>query len=303
MNVLNGVTTKFHAIAFEDAPEDCRSLDIAASIAEELATETYTLGDNRLHVRCELTEPSVNAVADVVESNDVDLLSVMHHVPGDGQYDPEEFEHHYIQDRNWPTDAVKDVATVRRSMETTTRHERIRRITDLAQADGIPVASHDDEVPREVELMANNGVSICEYPLTIDAAQQANDLGLASVMGAPNLVRGESLWDNLSARKAVEHDLVDVLCSDYHPPLLLAAPFVDTGEPLPTRVNRVTRNPADVAGLTDRGRIEVGARADLIVVDPNPTPTVKRVLVEGTEIARTGQPAQPSSRQTSTLRH
>jgi len=77
-----------------------------------------------------------------------------------------------------------------------------------------------------------------------------------------------------------------VLCADYHPPSLLAAPFVDTGEDLPTRVNRVTRNPADAAGLDDRGRIEVGARADVIVVDPEPTPTVETVLVQGEEVVR-----------------
>jgi len=68
----------------------------------------------------------------------------------------------------------------------------------------------------------------------------------------------------------------------------LAAPFVDTGEPLPTRVNRVTRNPADAVGLTDRGRIEVGARADIILVDPEPTPSVERVFVGGQSVAAVG---------------
>ena len=63
---------------------------------------------------------------------------------------------------------------------------------------------------------------------------------------------------------------------------------VDTGEPLPTRVNRVTRNPADAVGLTDRGRIEVGARADIILVDPEPTPSVERVFVGGQSVAAVG---------------
>jgi len=113
------------------------------------------------------------------------------------------------------------------------------------------------------------------------------------VMGAPNLVRGGSLWDNLSARDAIEAGVLDALCSDYHPASLLAAPFVDTGESLSTRVNRVTRNPADIAGLHDRGRIEIGARADLVVVDPTPTPTVERAFVAGSEVIRTDQGAAP----------
>jgi alpha-D-ribose 1-methylphosphonate 5-triphosphate diphosphatase len=295
-NLLNGVTTKYHAIAFEDAPDDGRSLDHAESIARELATEEYTLGKNRFHARCELTDASVDAVERVVEDVGVDLLSVMCHLPGDGQYDAEEFERHYVEDRNWPAKAVAEVATTRRSIGPATRRERIDRIVDLARRNDIPVASHDDESPRDVETMADYGVAISEYPITIEAARRATHLGLTTALGAPNLVRGGSLWDNLSVRTAVEHGLVDVLCSDYHPPSLLAAPFVETGEPLATRVNRVTRNPADVVGLTDRGRIEEGARADLIVVDPDPTPTVTRVFVDGTEAIRTGQSSQPVPR-------
>ncbi|WP_096388797.1 alpha-D-ribose 1-methylphosphonate 5-triphosphate diphosphatase [Halopenitus persicus] len=297
-NLLNGVTTKFHAIAFEDAPDDGRSLERAESIARELAGEEYTLGDNRFHARCELTDASVSAVERLVEDDAVavDLLSVMCHLPGDGQYDADEFERHYVEDRNWPAEAVEEIARTRGSIESTARRDRIDRIVSLARRSGIPVASHDDESSGDVEAMFDHGVEISEYPITIEAARRATSLGLVTAMGAPNLVRGGSLWDNLSVRTAVEHGLVDVLCSDYHPPSLLAAPFVETGEPFATRVNRVTRNPADTVGLTERGRIEVGARADLIVVDPDPTPTVTRVFVDGTEAIRTGHSSQPVSR-------
>lgn len=289
-NLFNGVTTKFHAVAFEDAPEDNRSLEAAESLAGELAEEKYTLSDNRLHARCELTDASVNSVEQVID--DVDFLSIMHHAPGGGQYDQEEFERHYIEDRNWPTEIVKEVATARQSIGAATRHERVSRLAELARDAGVPLASHDDESPGAVETMADYGATISEYPLTIEAARRATDLGLTTVMGAPNLVRDGSLWDNLNARTAIDHNAVDVLSADYHPPSLLAAPFVETGEPLATRVNRVTRNPADVVGLTDRGRIEVGARADLIVVDQHPTPTVECALVAGTEAVRTDHPSR-----------
>jgi alpha-D-ribose 1-methylphosphonate 5-triphosphate diphosphatase len=173
-------------------------------------------------------------------------------------------------------------------MDDASRGRRIDRIGELARRVDAPLASHDDEGRDDVETIAAHGAAISEYPLTLDAARRAKALGLATVMGAPNLVRGGSLWDNLSAREAVEEGVLDALCSDYHPASLLAAPFVDTGEPLPTRVNRVTRNPADIAGLSDRGRIEVGARADLVVVDPSPTPTVERAFVAGSEAIRAG---------------
>lgn len=290
------MTTKYHAVAFEDAPDDGRTLGEATALAEELATETYTLGDNRLHARCELTAGSVETVARVAGEVGVDLLSVMHHAPGDGQYDDGEFERHYVEDRNWPAEAIDEIAARRESLDGATRSERIDRVLEVARRAGVPVASHDDDSAAAVEEMAERGVAVSEYPLTLGAAVRADDLGLATAMGAPNLVRGGSLWDNLAAAEAIDRGVVDVLCADYHPPSLLAAPFVETGESLATRVNRVTRNPADVVGLTDRGRIAVDARADLILVDPAETPTADRVFVGGTEVVRTG-PEPEAARQ------
>ena len=288
MNVLHGVTTKFHALAFEESPEDGRNLENAARLARAVERGTEALGDNRVHARCELADESADAVAALIEEVDVDLVSVMHHAPGGGQYDAESFERHYVEDRNWPAEAARSAAEERSGMDDASRDRRIARVRDLARRVGAPLASHDDECRGDVETMAAHGAAISEYPLTLDAARRAKSLGLATVMGAPNLVRGGSLWDNLSARDAIEAGVLDALCSDYHPASLLSAPFVDTGESLSTRVNRVTRNPADVAGLPDCGRIEVGARADVVVVDPSPTPTVERVFVAGTEAIRTG---------------
>jgi len=287
MNVLHGVTTKFHALAFEEAPDDGRSIDNAARLARAVERGADTLGENRVHARCELADASADAVQELIGAVDIDLVSVMHHAPGDGQYDAESFERHYVEDRNWPAEAVRSAAEERSEMDDRSRNRRIERIAGLARRVDVPLASHDDECRADVEAMAGHGAAISEYPLTLDAARCATDRGLATVMGAPNLVRGGSLWDNLSARDAIEAGVLDALCSDYHPASLLAAPFVDTGEPLSTRVNRVTRNPAEIAGLPDRGRIEVGAKGDLIVVDPSPTPTVERVFVAGSEVIRT----------------
>jgi len=286
-NVLAGVTTKYHAVAFEDAPDEGRTLDDAIAIAAELADESYTLGDNRLHARCELTSESVRAVEGI--AGEIDLLSMMHHAPDEGQYDRGEFEQHYIEDRSWPDHAVDEIAAQRESLDAATRTERVARLCEIGRRAGVPLASHDDDSAAAVEEMAHCGVDISEYPVVLEAAVRATELGLTTVMGAPNLIRGGSLWDNLSARAAIDRGVVDVLCADYHPPSLLLAPFVDTGESLSTRVNRVTRNPADAVGLADRGRIAVDARADLIVVDQSPVPTVERVLVGGTDVMRSGE--------------
>jgi len=309
-NLLNGVTTKFHAVAFEDAPGDDRTFEDAEEIARAIAESTYTLGDNRLHARCELTERSAGAVERVADTVGLDLLSVMHHAPGEGQFDREEFDRHYLENRDWSPERVDRAVAERTDLSRSTRDELITRIADLAADADVSLASHDDETAGAVDRMFGHGAAISEYPLTEAAAQRASELGMTTAMGAPNLVRGESLWDNLSAREALQAGYLDVLCADYHPPSLLSAPFIETGEPLPTRVNRVTKAPAEAVGLSDRGRIEVGARADLVVVDPGPPPTVERVFVAGTEALatgdnpgqRSGKRAQPITRGGSSIR-
>jgi alpha-D-ribose 1-methylphosphonate 5-triphosphate diphosphatase len=159
-------------------------------------------------------------------------------------------------------------------------------IAEAASDAGIAVASHDDADDAAVERAADHGVDICEFPLTMAAARRAATREMPVVMGAPNLVRGGSLWDNLDARAATEAGLVDVFCSDFRSQTLLRSAFVDTGEPLHERVNRITSAPADVVGLTDRGRLAPGHRADVLVVDPDPTPTVSRAFVGGDEVYR-----------------
>jgi alpha-D-ribose 1-methylphosphonate 5-triphosphate diphosphatase len=287
-NLLAGVTTKFHAVAFEESPSEDRSIAAACELARAIATATDTLGDSRLHARCELSEESVATVERIADGVGVDLVSVMHHAPDGAQFDRESFQRHYAENRNWSTDHVAEAAAQRELLSGPDLDSLAGRVADVAAQAGVPLASHDDETPADVDRMSAHGATLSEYPVTEAAARHATEQGLTTAMGAPNVVRGGSLWDNLSARAAIDEGLVDVLCADYRPQSLLAAPFVDTGESLPTRVNRVTRNPAAAMGLDDRGRIEVGARADLVVVDADHPPTVERVFVGGREVLRAG---------------
>lgn len=296
-NVVNGITTKLHAIAFENDPDGTRTVSLAEELVAELDDPPALLGDNRVHARCELTE-SVGEVRELIEGNvDIELVSLMNHVPGEGQFaDREAFEHRYVEGRDLTTEAAKQLIEHRTDSDGTTVRERASKISSHADNAEIPVASHDDSRVEHVERMAETGVSISEFPVTLAAAERACELGLDTVMGAPNLVRGGSLWDNVAVEDAIAADAVDVLCSDYHPPSLLAAPFVSTGEPLHVRVARVTSNPADAIGLDDRGRLQEGLRADVLVVDPDPVPTVERAFVNGDEILQAGGPNGRSAR-------
>jgi alpha-D-ribose 1-methylphosphonate 5-triphosphate diphosphatase len=284
-----GITTKYHAVSFKHEPASGRTPDLAAELTMAVSAADALLADHRVHIRCEVTQAdAVAAAIDHIDRAVVDLVSVMSHIPGKGQFeDVDAFLAYYENSTNHTLEEAHAYIAERTATPMAAIRERVDRVIAHAQAAGIVTASHDDESPDEVERLHAAGVSISEYPITMATAARAHELGMTTVMGAPNLLLGGSQWGNLDSATAIEAGVVDALCVDYHPPSLLAAAFVDTGEPLSRRVARVTANPADAVGLSDRGRLAPGARADLVLVDPDPTPVVARVFVAGEEVYRT----------------
>src|SRR5262249_16672216 len=88
--------------------------------------------------------------------------------------------------------------------------------------------------------------------------------------GAPNLVRGGSHSGNIATADLARAGVLDVMSSDYVPSsLLLAAlrlPETASNFGLPAAIRTVTKTPAEVIGLTDRGEVAQDKRADLIRV-------------------------------------
>lgn len=289
-SVSAGVTTKFHAVAFEEAPDDNRSVDLAESVADRVREFGRGMGariDNRLHLRCELTNPdAVSAVLRQIRAG-TDLVSLVTHVPGEGQFaDGEAMKKRYMDGGEVTEAGLERLRSQRTGVSPRRLRRAAKRVLDAATDAGVPVASHDDDSPVAVERAHDLGVAISEFPLSMAAARRATDLGMPVVMGAPNVVRDGSLWNGPNANRAIRAGLVDVLCSDFRPQSMLSAVFVDNGDTLPERVRRVAAAPAAVAGLSYRGRLEPGCRADIVVVDPDPTPSVSHAFVAGREVYR-----------------
>lgn len=286
-----GVTTKLHALPFENAPNDQRSVTRSTELSRAIRNRRADAPiDQRVHARCELADQaSVSAVQRMLSDSDVALVSLMNHRPGDGQYQSTEGLSNHFETKGPVSDeGLKELIRSRQRVTVPTLSRRREAVLDAAQASGVPVALHDPEDAEAVDRAGNNGVSICEFPLTLGAARRARERGMTVTVGSPNLVRGGSLWGNLAASEAIDAGVVDVLCSDFRPQTMLQSIFTDTGESLPTRVNRVSANPADAIGLSETGRLEAGARGNVIVVDPKPTPTVSRAFVDGVEVYRYG---------------
>jgi alpha-D-ribose 1-methylphosphonate 5-triphosphate diphosphatase len=133
----------------------------------------------------------------------------------------------------------------------------------------ILMGSHDDQTPEDRAQWRARGVAITEFPETEAAARAARDHGEPIVLGAPNVVRGASHAGKVSARALIAAGLCDALASDYHYPAPANAARIaaELGLSDARAWSLVSEGPARILGLSDRGRIEPGLRADLIIVN------------------------------------
>ncbi|MEX3014405.1 alpha-D-ribose 1-methylphosphonate 5-triphosphate diphosphatase [Gymnodinialimonas hymeniacidonis] len=134
---------------------------------------------------------------------------------------------------------------------------------------GIKIGSHDDATPEGRAEFRAMGATIAEFPETRAAAVAAKAAGDAVIMGAPNVVRGGSHDGKIAATELIADGLVDALVSDYHYPAPHRAALAlwGKGMALHDAWALISGGPAQVMGWTDRGTIEAGKRADLIVME------------------------------------
>jgi alpha-D-ribose 1-methylphosphonate 5-triphosphate diphosphatase len=246
-----------------------------------------------LHLRCEIPTPSVVTETKVLIGRpDVRLISLMDHTPGQRQFRDEGKLRDYYRGKNGGmTDAELDVLFARRiEYQAANAETNHRRIVELARSHGTPMASHDDTTLEHVDEAIRDGVSIAEFPTTVEAAKALHAAGVRVLMGAPNLVRGGSHAGNVATQELARAGALDVLSSDYVPASLLMAglclPKAVPGLGLPEAIRTVTKTPAEAVGLTDRGEIAVGKRADLIRVRvAHDVPAVRCVWRAGRRVA------------------
>jgi len=129
-------------------------------------------------------------------------------------------------------------------------------------------------------------------PCTIEAARKAKELGMMVCMGAPNYFRGGSHCGNLSCPEAMAEGLVDILCSDFHFPSMLASAvrMIRQGMDPSEAINMMSLHPARYLRI-DReiGSMEEGKKADLVAFTTRDDyAVVSNVWVEGAVRMRTG---------------
>jgi alpha-D-ribose 1-methylphosphonate 5-triphosphate diphosphatase len=290
-----GITTVFDALAIGSRVDvGLRGRETqrqAADALERLSAQHLLRADHFLHLRCEVaTDDVLDAFDELSDHPHLHLASVMDHTPGQRQWqDPAKWRQYQERNGKWTDEKMATALVELADQQERYAHAHRRAIIERCNGLGIPVASHDDTLVEHVDEAAEDGIAISEFPTTLAAAQAARRLGLVSVMGAPNVVRGGSHSGNVSAIDLANEGLLDILSSDYVPSSLLMAAF-DLARlaqwSLPRAVATVSATPAKAAGLTDRGVIETGLRADIVRVGLAGTmPVPRATYLEGRRIA------------------
>jgi len=287
----SGITTEFHAVSLDDNEFGVRSETFTHDLHHALTTtREETLIRHKIHARLELTSRrGSEAVTQLIEQKACDMVSLMDHSPGQGQYRTEQTFREYVKRSTSRTAVEIDALLEMKRSQAVEIPSRVEHVTQLARSAGLAIATHDDDTAAKVQQWPKLGVTISEFPTTLEAARTAHDLDLAVCMGAPNVIRGKSSGGNLSAHEGIRAGVVDVLCSDYYPAAMLHAVFMlGTREvlTLPHAMRLVTLNPAQAVGLSaDYGSLEVGKIADVILVRLSwrGIPVVQRLFVQGEE--------------------
>jgi alpha-D-ribose 1-methylphosphonate 5-triphosphate diphosphatase len=269
--VANGITTACHGLTYS-WEGGLRGRSAALALLEQVvAQRAQSHCDHRIHLRFE--NHHLDGLADAlawIAAGKIDFLAFNEHLPSIAAKSgrPEKLA-------GYAERARCDGATFRERLASAQRRtaEVPQLIATLAAAcrqQGVPMASHDDESHADRAGYQALGVGISEFPRTREALDCAMALGNRIVMGAPNVVLGGSHCGSLSAAETVRAGQCHILASDYYYPALLQAPFklAYQGDCSLTEAwNLVSANPAAALGLTDRGHLSVGARADLLVVE------------------------------------
>ena len=291
----NGITTAFAAVALGDRPDENENhVRNANRMVEQIETlqklRPNLLCDILVHARVEVTHQSaVQVIAKLLERSLVNLLSLMDHSPGQGQFrDMERYVRYYS--KYYGGDPVQIAAEAEaRIARGDSVWNAAEGVAHLARVSGVPLASHDDDTPEKVVQMLQMGASLSEFPVTLSAALAARERGMHVAMGAPNVLRGGSHSGNLAAIDGIRAGAVDVLATDYHPasPVLAAFKLANTQElELHEAVKLISQNAAKSVGLHDRGRLEPGLRADIALVEDLSVPRVRATFREGRAIYR-----------------
>ncbi len=268
-----GITTVFDSLSLHGRKEGLDRKDaLAPMIAgmDTAAAEGLLRAEHLLHLRCEVTNPDLlDLLNPHLDNPRLRLLSVMDHTPGQRQTtNIDRLRENLAADGKGAKEIADSLAEQTAWRDQSAAPRNRASVFSVARKLGIPLASHDDATNDHVDEAHANGAIIAEFPVSMVAALRSRAVGMKVFMGGPNFVRGGSHSGNLSARDCANVGVLDGITSDYIPLSMLRSAFMLADPPfnwpIQDAIATVARTPALACGLTDRGEIAEGQRADFL---------------------------------------
>ncbi len=268
----NGVTTAFHAPTWSWEGGTRGAEATLAAIEAVEALRPHFAVDARIHLRHEVFNLDAEAtILEWIAAGRIDCLAFNDHMTGTikERHRPEKMRG-MIERSRLDEDAFHSMVDgVHARAEEVPGS--VERLAAAGREAGLPMLSHDDMTPEGRAGFRSLGVRVAEFPVNEATAMAAAAAGDPIVFGAPNVVRGGSHTGCPSAAEMAGRGWCTALASDYVWPSLAFAPFLLEARgvlDLAASWRLVSAGPADALGLTDRGAIAEGLRADLVLVAP-----------------------------------
>ncbi|MBN9587240.1 MAG: alpha-D-ribose 1-methylphosphonate 5-triphosphate diphosphatase [Afipia sp. 62-7] len=266
----NGITTVFHGVTCSWEP-GLRGIDNARTILETIeANQASFAADTRFHLRHETYNlEAEQEVTRWVADGRVGMLAFNDHLPGPDT-PPRARKVVQMAERAGLSENELNNLVTRLQGLANEVPGAIARLAAAADKAGTPTLSHDDMSPEQRRWFRDLNCRVAEFPTTVETAQDAVDAGDDIVLGAPNVVRGGSHIGWIGAAEMIAQGRCTILASDYYYPAPLLAAYrlaADGIVTLPQAWTYVSERPARAARLADRGVLEQGRRADIVLVD------------------------------------
>lgn len=269
--IANGITTAFHGVTWSWEPGLRGSENAHALVDAVTALRPQLACDTRLHLRHETFNlDAEDTIIGWIKAKRIDLLAFNDHMSLTVLNPAKPEKRVRMAERTGLSLAAFDRLVDRIAGRADEVPGSIARLAAACTAGKLPMLSHDDETPAMRRGFRAQGVQVAEFPVTEDTAREAAAAGEHIVLGAPNVVRGGSHTGWIGATDMIRKGLCSILASDYYYPAMILAAFRLVGDgvlPLPKAWDLISAAPARAAGLSDRGELAAGRRADVILVD------------------------------------
>jgi alpha-D-ribose 1-methylphosphonate 5-triphosphate diphosphatase len=269
--VANGITTVYHGTTWSWEP-GLRSAENARQLLEAVESLRPQLAaDTRFHLRHETFNLDAEAeIAQWLSDGRIDLFAFNDHMDSTVASLDKPRKRARMVERCGISSEEFDRLVERVAARDHEVPPSIARLAAVGRSANVRMLSHDDSSPAMRKAFRAQGVGIAEFPVNEETARDAAEAGDDIVFGAPNVVRGGSHTGWTKASDMIAKGLCSILASDYYYPAPLLAAFrlaVDGVLPLAKAWNLISAAPARAAGLSDRGILAAGYRADIILVD------------------------------------